>query len=99
MKLDFIRPGKATDNAHIESFNGIFRKECLNANWFETMDEAKETIEKWRCDYNNERTHSSIGDIPPREYAEKCTASAMLNLPLSQPEKTENAGFLTQQLD
>jgi putative transposase len=46
--LDFIRPGKPTDNAFIESFNGTFRNECLNVHWFETLAEAKQLIEAWR---------------------------------------------------
>jgi putative transposase len=51
--LDFSRPGKPTDNAFIESFNGSFRDECLNINWFLSLDDAREKIEEWRRDYNN----------------------------------------------
>jgi transposase InsO family protein len=50
--LDFSRPGKPTDNAFIESFNGKFRAECLNANWFLSHDEARAKCEAWRRDYN-----------------------------------------------
>jgi transposase InsO family protein len=50
--LDFSRPGKPTDNAYIESFNGKFRSECLNANWFLCLDEARQKCEAWRRDYN-----------------------------------------------
>ena len=39
VKIDFSRPGKPTDNGHIESFNGTFRDECLNAHWFPTLPE------------------------------------------------------------
>jgi putative transposase len=65
--LDFSRPGKPTDNAYIESFNGKFRTECLNTNWFLSLDEAREKCEAWRRDYNDVRPHSSIGVKTPRE--------------------------------
>ena len=68
VKLHFIRPGKPTENAYIESFNGRLRDECLNANIFYTLDEAKENIEHWREDYNNWRPHSSLGNRSPVEY-------------------------------
>ena len=69
--LEFIRPGKPTDNAYIESFNGKFRDECLNESWFTSLEEAKKTIEGWRVDYNENRPHSALGGIPPREFREK----------------------------
>lgn len=67
--LDFSRPGKPTDNAVIESFNARVRAECLNANWFETLDEARGTVETWRVDYNEKRPHSALGNLAPREFA------------------------------
>ena len=69
VKLQFIEPGKPTQNAYIESFNGKFRDECLNANWFEDLDQAKKEIELWRLDYNSMRPHSSINMKTPNEYA------------------------------
>jgi putative transposase len=63
--LDFSRPGKPTDNAFIESFNGKFRAECLNAHWFMTIEDAREKLEAWRSDYNELRPHSAIGDETP----------------------------------
>jgi putative transposase len=57
--LDFSRPGKPTDNAFIESFNGKFRAECLNAHWFMSLDDARRKCEAWRRDYNEERAHRS----------------------------------------
>ena len=63
--LDFSRPGKPTDNAFIESMNGKFRAECLNANWFMTLDEARRKCEAWRRDYNEVRPHSAIGNKVP----------------------------------
>ena len=69
--LSFSRPGKPVDNAFIESFNGSFRDECLNVNWFMSIEDAREKIEIWRKDYNGFRPHSSLGDMTPDEFAEK----------------------------
>lgn len=63
--LDFSRPGKPTDNAFIESLNGKFRAECLNAHWFMTLDEMRRICEEWRRDYNEVRPHSAIGNKVP----------------------------------
>ena len=63
--LDFSRPGKPTDNAFIEAFNGRFRAECLNAHWFMSLEDAAEKLEAWRRDYNEERPHSAIGNKVP----------------------------------
>ncbi|MBU1830383.1 MAG: IS3 family transposase, partial [Alphaproteobacteria bacterium] len=63
--LDFSRPGKPTDNAFIESFNGGFRAECLNQHWFMSLADAREKLEAWRGEYNTVRPHSTIGNIPP----------------------------------
>ena len=65
--LDFSRPGKPTDNAFIESLNGKFRAECLNTNWFLSLDEARRKCEAWRRDYNEVRPHSAIGNKVPME--------------------------------
>jgi putative transposase len=67
--LDFSRPGKPTDNAYIESFNGRFRQECLNEHWFLSLDDARAKVEAWRRDYNEERPHSALGNATPEEYA------------------------------
>jgi len=63
--LDFSRPGKPTDNAFIESFNGRLRAECLNTHWFLTLDDARKKLENWRRDYNELRPHSAIGNQAP----------------------------------
>jgi putative transposase len=60
--LDFSRPGMPTDNAFIGSLNGKFRAECLNANWFLSLDEARRKCEAWRRDYNEVRPHGAIGN-------------------------------------
>ena len=69
--LDFSRPGKPTDNAFIESFNGSFRDECLNLHWFLSLNDAREKIEAWREEYNTFRPHSSLGNLTPREFVER----------------------------
>jgi putative transposase len=69
--LAFSRPGKPTDNAYIESFNGSFRDECLNVNWFLSLDDAKMKAENWRQDYNLSRPHSGLGNLTPTEFAIK----------------------------
>jgi len=68
VQLHFIQPGKPVQNAFIESFNGKFRDECLNEHWFLSLQEAQLVIEAWRREYNEERTHSSIGDVTPMEF-------------------------------
>lgn len=68
VKLHFIDPGKPTQNAFIESFNGRFRDECLNQHWFKNLREAKTIIEAWRKDYNNERPHSSLKYLTPEAF-------------------------------
>ena len=67
--LHFIERGKPTQNAFIESFNGKFRDECLNQNWFVDLRHARELIESWRVDYNTVRPHSSLGYRTPEEFA------------------------------
>jgi putative transposase len=69
VQLAFIRPGKPVENAYVESFNGRFRDECLNENWFVTMAQARRVIEHWRCEYNDERPHSRLGYLTPARYA------------------------------
>jgi putative transposase len=67
--LNFSRPGKPTDNAFVESFNGRLRDECLNAHWFLSLDDAREKIETWRRHYNESRPHTALGWLTPAEYA------------------------------
>jgi len=69
--LDFMRPGRPTDNGHIESFNGRLRDECPNVHQFLSLDHAKAVIEAWRLDYNTQRPHGSLGDLTPSEFAAK----------------------------
>lgn len=60
--LDFSRPGKPTDNAFVEAFNGRLRAECLNAHWFMNLADAAEKLENWRRGYNEQRPHGAIGN-------------------------------------
>ncbi|GAB3756102.1 hypothetical protein GCM10028795_28990 [Lysobacter olei] len=78
VRLMLIQPGKPTQNAYIESFNGKFRDECLNENWFISLDHAKATITAWRRDYNEVRPHSSLGKRTPAEFAAMLRESGTL---------------------
>jgi putative transposase len=71
VRLEFIQPGKPSQNAYAESFNGRLRDECLNANWFTSLSDARRKIETWRQDYNQQRPHSSLDYLPPAEFARK----------------------------
>jgi len=90
--LDFSRPGKPTDNALIESFNGRLRDECLNVNWFLSLEDAKSKIEVWRLDYNDSRPHSSLGDQTPREFARCHLANPPDGASLNRPNPHLVAG-------
>lgn len=70
VRIDYIQPGKPVQNCFVESFNGTFRDDCLNAHWFVSLDRARVTIEGWRKEYNEERPHSSLNDLTPAEYAQ-----------------------------
>jgi putative transposase len=73
IRLELIEPGRPMQNGFIESFNGRLRDECLNANWFATLADAKAKIEAWRHDYNHERPHSSLEYLTPNEFAARLT--------------------------
>ena len=64
----YIQPGKPMQNGYIESFNGKLRDECLNENWFLSLQEAKQIIERWRLDYNLERPHTSLKGMSPQQF-------------------------------
>lgn len=78
--LQFSRPGKPVDNRFIESFNGRFREECLNDNWFMNLQEARDIVETWRLDYNTARPHGSLNDLTPEEFVKKEQKKLQLNL-------------------
>ena len=69
VELDFSRPGKPTDNAFCESFNGRVRQELLNASWFESLADAQAQATHWRSQYNHDRPHGSLANLTPAEFA------------------------------
>ena len=76
--LQLTQPGKPTQNAYIESFNGKFRDECLNEHWFVSLDQAKAEIAIWRRDYNEVRPHSSLDQQTPAAFAETLREQGLL---------------------
>ena len=78
VELAFSRPGKPTDNAHIEAFNGRLRQECLNRHWFLSLNDARGKIEAWRRGYNETRPHGSLSWATPAEYPRQCLARQAL---------------------
>jgi len=70
--LAHIEPGKPVQNAHVESFHGKLRDECLNASWFANLFDARRKIAAWREEYNEERPHSSLGYRTPAAFAAEC---------------------------
>jgi len=87
IEMDFSRPGKPTDNAKVESFNGRLRQECLNANWFLSLDDARRKIEDWRTAYNEVRPHSSLQWSTPAEFARQCRLLPATTIP-AEPENS-----------
>jgi putative transposase len=85
--VHYIQPGKPVQNGHVESFNGRFRDECLNTNWFVNLTDARQKIEAWRKEYNEERPHSSLAYRTPDEFARICSehTSRMAATPPDRP--------------
>ncbi|MGB6938247.1 MAG: integrase core domain-containing protein, partial [Xanthobacteraceae bacterium] len=73
VEIDFSRPGKPTDNAFIEALNARVRAECLNASWFLSMADARDRIEEWKCQYNQDRPHSALGNLMPNAFADQAS--------------------------
>lgn len=69
VQFDFIRPGRPIENAHIESINGRLRDECLNAELFLTLEDARQKLAERKSDYSKNRPRSSLGDLSPLEFA------------------------------
>ncbi|WP_298326786.1 transposase, partial [Asticcacaulis sp.] len=65
----YIQPGKPTQNAFVESFNGRLRDECLNETLFHTLRHARQVLADWRIVYNNSRPHSTPGGMSPAQCA------------------------------
>lgn len=83
VQIDFSRPGKPTDNAHVEAFNATLRRECLNVHWFESLHEAQARIEAWRREYNESRPHRALQDRTPAEFAKQAAEN-----PFCEPAHT-----------
>ena len=77
IKLVYIQPGKPQQNGFVERFNGSFRREFLSAYLFESLSQVREMAWFWRLDYNDERTHESLGNLPPTAYREKLENSSL----------------------
>jgi len=92
--LHFIDPGKPTQKAYIESFNGKLRDECLDANYFLSLDAARRKIEAWRVAYNTARPHSRLGYRSPAEFI-----TAIENNQRSAPESLERAPSSTNLIE
>ncbi|MGA9786782.1 MAG: IS3 family transposase [Candidatus Sulfotelmatobacter sp.] len=75
IELVHIQPGKPTQNAHVESFHGRLREECLTVSWFQNLFDARRKIAAWKIEYNEERPHSSLGYRTPKEFAAAQAAS------------------------
>lgn len=82
--VQFIAPGKPQQNGQIESFNGRFRDECLNANVFRTLADARCAVAEWRRFYNQQRPHSSLGYRTPQAFAAAASPSGSAPLRLQE---------------
>lgn len=80
IKLEFIHPGKPTQNSYIERFNRAYRTEILDMYVFRTLNEVRELTEDWIREYNEERPHDALNDLTPWEY-------------LMKNEQTENSNY------
>ena len=73
VELRFIQPGKPSQNAYVESFNGSMRDECLNEHYFLNINHARDLIEQWRIDYNEVRPLSSLNQDTPAQFASRAS--------------------------
>ena len=89
IEIDFSRPGKSTDNATVESFNGRLRQECWNENWLPSLTNAEQKIDSWRTFYNQVRPHSPLGWSTPSDYARKHAVSGHQE-PQLEPDLSDN---------
>jgi putative transposase len=99
VKLEFIQPGKPVQNCFVESFNGRLRDECLNENWFISLDDARRIIARWKDEYNDVREHGSLGGLTPSEFAQQwsprvATPSSILPLKGEEEGPTPFVGTL-----
>jgi putative transposase len=91
--MHHIQPGKPMQNGHVESFNGRLRDECLNANWFRNLFDARHKIAVWRDDYNGARPHSSLAYRTPDEFAAQWRRPSSSFHSVPQPEPPVKASL------
>ena len=94
IELIHIEPGKPTQNAHVESFHGRFREECLQVSWFQNLFDARRKIGDWRADYNQQRPHSSLGYLTPEEFAEKFGGEGLWKSRMAEKSNTDFPAML-----
>ena len=93
VNMKLIQPGKPTQNAYVESFNGRFRDECLNENWFTSVEHARAVVNTWRKDYNEVRPHSSLGNRTPAEFAATLREQGVLTTTTASSDKLAITDF------
>jgi putative transposase len=104
VQLCFIRPGRPVENGFIESFNGRLRDECLNVEWFSSLDDARQKLAKFRKHYNHLRPHSSLADLAPAAFARQMAALRSPTAPCEPPfaqtlERTDALPFQSRLLE
>lgn len=82
VKLDFIRPGKPTDNPFVESFHDKFREECLDDHYFSNLFEARTIIENWRIEFNTFRPHRTLKGLTPEEFLKQQSTGKLNSQPV-----------------
>ena len=97
VRMHYSRPGTPTDNPFVESFNGSFRDECLNAHWYMSLDDAIDKIETWRKEYNEFRPHSSLNQQTPSEFIKEYLSTVGKNLSLPGAPSSDPMIFAASQ--
>jgi len=77
--LDFIRPGKPTENARVERFNGSMRRELLDCHIFTSLSEVREMVEEWMIDYNHHRPHEALDNLSPIQFLKRHNHNQILS--------------------
>ena len=91
IELVHIQPGKPMQNAYVESFHGRLREECLAVSWFQNLFDARRKIGAWQIEYNEQRPHSSLGYLTPKEFATQMRAGSPGCALLAPPARTRKS--------